>query len=211
MSDHEEIHYGIRYTSNTPNYQGRCCLWRVPSSRLHLPGETMTEPTPRLGRGGRWSAGLDEGLISAAQPYDVAAARAERPREDPMSGPHRPWEVHGTTEYTPEMLAVLERMAPHLIPRPDNLPSIFGEPFRNDEGATGTDILENVRVAMAEIEKAKRVILAPPELVEQVRAIVEASPAPGLLEVRSSEIMPKGQVIILDPNMLTRRIGEDSA
>lgn len=22
MSDHEEIHYGIRYTSNTPNYQG---------------------------------------------------------------------------------------------------------------------------------------------------------------------------------------------
>lgn len=41
----------------------------------------MTEPTPRLGRGGRWSAGLDEGLIAAAQPYDVAAARAERPRE----------------------------------------------------------------------------------------------------------------------------------
>lgn len=41
----------------------------------------MTEPTPRLGRGGRWSAGLDDGLIGAAQPYDVAAARAERPRE----------------------------------------------------------------------------------------------------------------------------------
>lgn len=40
----------------------------------------MTEPTPRLGRGGRWSAGLDGGLIGAAQPYDVAAARAERPR-----------------------------------------------------------------------------------------------------------------------------------
>lgn len=55
-----------------------------------------------------------------------------------MSGPHRPWEVHGTTEYTPEMLAALERMAPHLIPRPDNLPSIFGEPFRNDDGG-GTE------------------------------------------------------------------------
>lgn len=53
-----------------------------------------------------------------------------------MTEPSRPWEVSGTVDYPPEVLAVLERMAPHLIPRPDNLPSIFGEPFRNDEGGS---------------------------------------------------------------------------
>lgn len=54
----------------------------------------------------------------------------------------RPWEVHGTVDYTPEMLAVLERMGPHLIRRPEGAPSItdmiMGEPFRNDEGLVHT-------------------------------------------------------------------------
>lgn len=51
-----------------------------------------------------------------------------------MTGLHRPWEVFGTVDYPPEMLAVLERMAPHIIPRQADTPDIFGEPFRDDGG-----------------------------------------------------------------------------
>lgn len=43
----------------------------------------------------------------------------------------RPWEVHGTIDYTPEQLARLERMALYLIRRTGEEPSIMDtQPWR---------------------------------------------------------------------------------
>jgi hypothetical protein len=61
---------------------------------------------------------------------------------------------------------------------------------------------EGIREALAAIDKLKRIVLAPPELVDRVQAVVDASPTPGLWEVRASPFAPKGSVIVLGPNLL---------
>lgn len=66
-----------------------------------------------------------------------------------------------------------------------------------------TDPQASIYEAFALIQKARRVILAHPDVVDRVQAAIDALPfeyAPGLLEVRASQFLPPGQVVVLNPN-----------
>lgn len=57
------------------------------------------------------------------------------------------------------------------------------------------------------IDKAKRIVLTTPADLERVQAAVDTMAAPGLVEVRSSPFVPTGQVIVLNPNMISNMLG----
>ena len=60
-----------------------------------------------------------------------------------------------------------------------------------------TDPLVNIRVALAKITKASRVIIVHPDHEAAVRTAVAGAPFPGLFEVTVSEDCPKDRAFVI--------------
>lgn len=70
--------------------------------------------------------------------------------------------------------------------------------------------METLQLVMQEINDMRRTVICPPHLVEQIEAIIAEQHLSGVITVKSSTLLPKGCMYILDDNALDAHINQSA-